>query len=105
MWKGKRQQDLAIAAKHALDSPMGEEDPKVKNIRRMVDAIDTGLATYNLGACDGTGVDKDGNPVDLVKTNYLCRLWNGAQGASVARAGQAPDKLPMELLEDDDKTS
>lgn len=106
MWKHKRQQDLAVAAKLVLDSPMGENDPQVRNIRRMVDAIDIGLATYNLGACDGTGTDKDDNPVgDLVKSNYLCRLWNAAQGASVARGGQAPDPLPMELLEDDNKTS
>lgn len=103
IWKDKRQQDLAVAARLALESPMGEDEPKVVNIRRMIDAVDVGLATYNLGTCDGTGVDANDNPVgDLVKVNYLCRKWSAAQGASVARGGEAPDLLPMEL---EDKTS
>ncbi len=102
-WKTKRQQDLQAALSVALESPMKEGDPQVVNTRRMVDAIDVGLATGNLGMCIGKGVDAQDNPVgDLVKSNYLCRKWTGAEGASVARAGQAADPLPMEL---EDKTS
>ena len=32
-----------------------------------------------------------------VSDRYLCDRWNAKQGASVARAGQAADKLPEEL--------
>lgn len=101
-WKDKRQQDLEVAAQKALASPQGENDPTVVNIRRMIDAIDTGLATHNLTRCTGKGVDAKDNPVgDFVKSNYLCRKWTAAQGASVARAGQKADDLPMELEEKD----
>ena len=97
-WKEARQRDLAAAAAIVLRSPTGESDPTVVNIRRMVDAIDVGLATHNLTRCKGPGVDAKDNPVgDFVKTNYLCRRWSAAQGASVAREGQKADDLPMEL--------
>ncbi len=97
-WKSRRQQDLATAASKALESAMGEQDPAVINIRRMVDAVDTGLATYNLTHCTGKGVDANENPVgDFTKSNYLCHMWSAAQGASIARAGQKADDLPMEL--------
>lgn len=102
-WKAKRQQDLQIAATKALESPLGEEEPVVKNIRRMVDAIDVGLATGNLIQCRGhKGRDANGNPVgDFCKSNYLCDQWSGKQGASVARDVGKSDPLPMEL---EDKT-
>lgn len=32
-----------------------------------------------------------------VNHRFLCDKWDAAQGASVARAGQGPDKLPEEL--------
>lgn len=97
-WKEQRQRDLTVATSKALESAMGENDPAVVNIRRLVDAIDTGLATHNLTRCSGKGVDANDNPVgDFVKTNYLCRKWTAAQGASVAREGQKADDLPMEL--------
>jgi hypothetical protein len=98
IWKDKRQADLAIAARKALESPMGEQEPAVVSIRRMVDAIDVGLASYNLTTCTGKGVDANENPLgDYVKSNYLCHKWSAAQGASIARAGQKADDLPMEL--------
>jgi len=79
-------------------SPSGEKEPSVVNIRRMVDAIDVGLASGKLGKCFGGGVDSKDNPVgDFVMGSYLCRNWSGAEGASVARAGAAPDPLPAEL--------
>lgn len=97
-WKQKRQQDLAVATQRALESPLGEQEPSVVNIRRLVDAIDTGLATYNLTRCTGRGTDANGNPVgDFVKSNYLCSNWSARTGASIARAGQKADDLPMEL--------
>lgn len=99
-WQDQRQKDLETATTKALESPQGESDPTVVNIRRMTDAIDTGIATHNLMRCTGKGVDAKDNPVgDLVKSNYLCRKWNAAQGASVARGGQKADDLPMELEE------
>lgn len=102
VWKERRQADLAIAAGKAIESPLGENEPSVVNIRRMVDAIDTGIATHNLIKCTGKGVDANGNPVgDFVKSNYLCSNWSAAQGASVARAGQKADDLPMELEDKD----
>ena len=64
----------------------------------MVDLVDHGIASGGLGMCLAGGVDRDGNPVgDFVKDVYLCEKWSGAQGASVARAGAAPDPLPAEL--------
>lgn len=102
-WKDRRQKDLEQAMAISLESPLGEEDPKVKNIRRMVDLIDHGMASGGLFKCLGSGVDAHDNPVgDLVKNSYLCRKWSAAQGASVAREGAASDPLPMEL---EDKTS
>jgi hypothetical protein len=100
LWSARRQVDLEEAAKVTLQSPMGEGDPTVVKIRRMVDEIDKGVARRILVACTGGGVNAQGDPVgDLVKSTYLCRKWSGAQGASVARAGEAPDPLPMELEE------
>lgn len=98
IWNQKRQQDLEHAARVALQSPMGEDDPEVVNIRNLVDGIDKGIASWNLTKCFGGGVDANGNSVgDFVKSNYLCRKWTAKTGASVARAGQKPDDLPMEL--------
>lgn len=103
IWKERRQADLQAALTIALDSPRGEDDQRVVNMRHMVDAVDTGIATFNLGTCTGGGVDANENPVGtFVKNNYLCHKWTGATGASVARAGQKADKLPMELLDDDE---
>lgn len=100
IWKDRRQQDLAAGLRISLESPLGEGDQRVVNIRRMVDAIDTGLATFNLTHCKGGGVDAHENPVGtFVKSNYLCHKWSAAQGASVAREGQKADDLPMELAE------
>ena len=97
-WLAKREKDLQIGIQLALESAMGEREPKVVNIRRMVALIDEGVRSGGLIKCIGPGVDANDNPVgDLVKNSYLCRNWSGAQGASVAREGQAPDLLPMEL--------
>ncbi len=36
---------------------------------------------------------------DFKSHRFLCDQWSGKTGASVARAGAAPDKLPGELME------
>lgn len=102
-WTQKRVEDLQVATRKALESPMGEEDPQVRNIRRMTDAIDQGIRIGSLTRCRGqVGRDAQNNPVgDLVKSNYLCDKWTAKTGASVAREGQKADPLPMEL---EDKT-
>ena len=99
-WKDKRQKDLNEALALSMTSPLGEQDPTCKNIRRMVDMIDHGVASGGLFKCMGHGVDANDNPIgDLVKSSYLCRKWSGAQGATVAREGEKADDLPMELEE------
>jgi hypothetical protein len=97
-WLDQREKDLKTATEVALGSPVGEKEPTVVNIRRMTTLIDEAVFKGDLIKCKGSGVDAKDNPVgDLVKSNYLCRKWTGAQGASVARAGEAIDLLPMEL--------
>jgi len=97
-WIDKRDQDLQVGVGLSLQSPLGEKDPKVVQIRRAVANIDIAMAQHALTKCTGPGVDANDNPVgDLVKREYLCRFWSAAQGASVAREGQAADPLPMEL--------
>jgi hypothetical protein len=97
-WMQKRHQDLARATGIATSSPLGEQEPRVVNIRRLVDQIDHGIFSGSLTTCTGPGVDANENPVgDFVKNNYLCHKWTGAVGASVAREGQKTDPLPMEL--------
>ena len=97
-WSDKRQKDLEAALALSLESPLGEKDPKVADLRRMIDKVDHGVASGALGKCVGHGVATNGDPVgDLVVHNYLCSKWNGAQGASAARGGEAPDPLPAEL--------
>lgn len=97
-WQQKRQDDLQVALGITMESPFKEEDPKVLNIRRMVDLIDHGMAQGDLTKCFGPGLDANDNPIgDVVRASYLCRQWSAAQGASVAREGEAADPLPMEL--------
>jgi hypothetical protein len=95
LWKIKRQNDLATAARLAVEDAEGEDSVRVTNIRKMVNTIDHGIALNMIGTCM-IGASE----ADLVVNSYLCDKWNGAQGASVARAGARPDKLPGELMED-----
>jgi hypothetical protein len=101
-WNEQRQSNLQIAVGIAKDSILGENDQKVINIRRMVDYTDNLVAQALVVQCGKTPKGKTayGDPVgDLVANAYLCDGWSGAQGASVARAGGALDKLPEELVE------
>ena len=92
LWSSQRQSTLrqaqAIAAVHAE----GEDHAQVVTIRRMVDTVDRAVAVGVLGICRVQASESD-----LVHNAYLCDRWEGAVGASVARAGQKPDKLPQEL--------
>jgi len=98
-WTEKRQKDLELALKTSLISPMGEEDPKVVNIRTMVDKVDHGVASGALLRCT-KGRTADGKDVgDFVVHNYLCDRWSGKQGASLAREGGKADILPEELAD------
>lgn len=97
-WTAKRQEDLMRALSLTNDSPHGEEDIRVKNIRHMVDTIDHSVAAGALIRCSGSGKTAAGEPVgDLIAHNYLCSNWSGKQGASIARAGQKLDELPEEI--------
>ena len=100
-WTQRRQQDLARALTIAQEHPaQGEEHTQVVNIRRMVDTIDNQVAAGTLLRCGGDGKTAAGDPVaDLVAHNFLCHKWSGAQGASIARAGQRADDLPEELAD------
>ncbi len=49
-----------------------------------------------MALCDARSSAKYGS---YVSDKYLCDQWSAAQGASVARAGAAPDKLPEELVD------
>lgn len=99
-WSRKRQVDLAAGLAIAMESRLGEDDPKVRNIRVMVDKLDRGIASGTIGKCLGEGETAAGEPVgDFVVTNYLCHKWSAAEGASIARAGQKADDLPEEIMD------
>jgi len=104
-WTKQRLLDLGKALAIAQESPQGENHLKVRNIREMVDKIDTAVAQNALIRCV-KGTTPTGAPVgDLTPHNYLCDRWTAVQGASIARDIGKTDKLPEELAEDlDGKT-
>ena len=98
-WTHNRQRDLNTALSIALTSPTGEDDPRVVNVRAMVDDIDHLVAQGYVGVCQGGGKTEDGNPVgDLVLHQFLCGQWSGRSGASLATGGKL-DALPLELAD------
>lgn len=98
-WNERRLIDLKAAVVLAQESPLGEKLPKVVQIRRMVDMLDKAVAEGAMIRCT-KGVTAIGETIgDLTPHNYLCDRWCGAVGASLAREGGAPDKLPEELME------
>lgn len=106
-WDEARQKLLTQALDIAMNSPAGEDHPKVKAIRQQVPMMDSQMAAKQFVACH-VGRDPKGNPVgDFVHCTYLCDRWTARQGASIARAGSAPDRLPEELHQrfDDDGTT
>lgn len=99
-WSKARAAYLAKATQLAIKSPLGEEYTPVKNIRRMIPAIDYKMEARAFGTCK-RGVTAIGEPVGhFVLSTYLCDRWTAAPGASVAREGKGPDKLVEELMED-----
>lgn len=99
-WTEQRQHNLTIALGIANESALGENDQRVRNIRHMVDTADHAVAARAVVRCT-KGRQPNGDPVgDLVAHSYLCDRWVAAEGASMARAGAAPDKLPEELVEE-----
>lgn len=106
-WSEARAKTLERGVAIALKSPHGEKDERVKNIRAMVPKTDVQIEAKQWIHCE-KGKNPDGSEVaDFVAAAFLCGQWTGASGASVARAGAAPDKLPQELMErfmDDGKT-
>lgn len=103
-WSRRRQEDLGKALQIAIESPDGETDIQVTNIRRMVDAVDHAVAKGAMLRCT-KGKTANGQPVgDLVTHNYLCDRWTAAPGASIARGGAKADELPEEILDKLDGT-
>lgn len=98
-WKEARQNTLNRGVQIALESPHGEADPRVRAIREMVPATDAGMTQGQWGACK-VGRMPNGDPVGSnVHQTYLCGVWTGREGASVAREGAKADTLPEELME------
>ena len=98
-WNEARGAMLARAVKLATESVMGEEEPRVRNIRTQIPLLDAAMERGEWIACS-KGRKPDGTPVDdFVGSTYLCDRWTGSEGASIAREGAAPDKLPEELME------
>lgn len=98
-WEKARQQTLERGVAISLASPLGENDDRVRAIRRDVPLIDAQVTQNVWIACD-RGKKPDGQPVgNFVHNTYLCDRWTAKEGASVAREGAGPDKLPEELFE------
>ena len=98
-WTEKRQNDLNTALAIALESPHGEADQRVYNIRAMVNSLDHLVATRHVGVCHGNGRTADGKDVgDFVTHAFLCDRWTGRVGSSLAIQGKA-DPLPEERAE------
>lgn len=96
-WQKKRAEDLALATRISLNSPLGEKHPRVVKLRRMIDFVDHAVVANTMIRCT-KGRTETGEPIgDLVVNSFLCDRWTGRDGASLAREGQGLDPLPMEL--------
>lgn len=97
---GRRDENLNRAVAIAVDSPLGENHPKVLNIRRMVEFCDSGVRAKAMIRCAGSGVNGKNEPVgELVANSFMCRKYVAATGASLAREGQRINDLPEEIRE------
>jgi hypothetical protein len=98
-WADRRQINLARALTISIESPQGEADYRVQNIRVMVNKSDHAVASGALIHCEKCKT-AHGEPVgDLIPHSYLCEKWTAAEGASVARGGGKADTLPEELVD------
>ena len=88
--------DLVKTAERAKRSPLGAKDPAVMEIRanfaKVAAMLDEEIP--RIGLC---GENKQPG---MIMHAYLCDHWSGAQGASIARAGEKADALPEELMEE-----
>ena len=98
---GKRDQSLSKAVAIATSSPLGEGHPSVVNIRRFVHIADNAMRNHEAIHCT-KGITAQGVQVgDITGASYMCEKWTGMDGASVAKIDGRIDKLPEELLFDD----
>lgn len=91
---GRRGEDLNRAVTIAVDSPRGENDQRVLNIRRMIVVLDEGVSTRAMVRCGGGY-----NETDLIANSFMCHRYVGATGASVAREGERINDLPEDVRE------
>lgn len=89
---GRRGENLNKALTIAMESPMGENHPKVVNIRRMVEFVDPQIKMGMMVRCGG-GYDKS----ELIANTFMCERYVGATGASVAREGERINDLAEEI--------
>ena len=98
-WKDQRVVDLQKAVSITITSPMGENDPRVLNLRKWVTMIDAAVANKAMLLCK-TGKMPNGDDVTpLVTNSFMCRMWTGTQGASVARGTERINDLAEEIRE------
>lgn len=91
---GRREENLNKAVAIAVDSPLGENHPKVVNIRRMITVLDQGVSERVMVRCAWGGVESE-----LVANTYMCNKYVGADGASVAREGERINDVIEEVRE------
>lgn len=96
---GQRQVNLNRAVSLAVGHPLGENHPKVVNIKRMVQLTDEAVARKAMVRCAGGGRNAQGEQSDLYANSFMCERWTGAAGASVARGGERINDLPEEMRE------
>ena len=97
---GRREENLQAAVVLAIESPLGENHPKVLRLRRMVEFCDNAVRSRVMIRCGGGGVDAKGDPVgELVANSFMCRKYVASTGASLAREGQRINNLPEEVRE------
>ena len=67
----------------------------IENATRIADNIEAAIGQGLYMICKNRG--KPDKFDTYVNHRFLCDQWSAAQGASIAREGAAPDKLPEEL--------
>ncbi len=88
----------ARAFQFAQQPRLGENDPRVVNIRRWIALGDDAFRTHKAIHCD-VGVTATGQQVGgVTPANYMCSKWKGLEGASLAKINGRVDMLPEELL-------
>lgn len=84
------------AQKQLLTQQLAAVEGAATRIQEAEDTIKSGAAIR----CTNRLVQSSADPnkaSDFKNHRFLCDQWSPATGASVARAGQAADKLPEEL--------